>query len=84
MEDDLPESALAPSSLTVAADNSVDEVEQSETTQFNPTNALISGLFDGIFEEDDQSESEPELDSEPEPVTTEDDGEEQSDPDYWF
>ena len=82
VEDDLPENALAPSSLTVASDNGVDEVDQSETTQFKPVNALISGLFDGIFEEDDQSESEPELDSEP--VTTEDDNEEPSDPDYWF
>ena len=63
----------------MAADNGVDEA-----TQFNPANVLISGLFDGIFEADDQAESEPELDSEP--VTTEDDGEEDenSNPDYWF
>ena len=58
------------------------EVEQSEAAQFKPVNALISGLFDGIFEEDDKSESEPELDSES--VTTEDDAEDGSDPDYWF
>ena len=82
--DDLSETALAPSSLTVASDNGVDVVEQSESIALKPANALISGLFDGIFEEDEQSESEPELDSEPEPVTTEDDGEEGSDPDYWF
>jgi len=82
VEDELPENALEPSSLTKAADNSVGEVEQSEAAQFKPVNALISGLFDGIFEEDDQSESEPELDSES--VTTEDDAEDGSDPDYWF
>jgi len=82
VEDELPENALEPSSLTMAADNSVGEVEQSEAAQFKPVNALISGLFDGIFEEDDQSESEPELDSES--VTTEDDAEDGSDPDYWF
>jgi len=82
VEDELPESASATSSLTVESDNGVDEVDQSEAAQFNPANALISGLFDGIFEEDDQAESEPELDSEP--VTTEDDGEEGSDADYWF
>src|SRR5664279_4724340 len=80
VEDELPENALEPSSLTMAADNSVGEVEQSEAAQFKPVNALISGLFDGIFEEDDQSESEPELDSES--VTTEDDAEDNSDPDY--
>jgi hypothetical protein len=75
VEDELPENVLAPSSLTMAADNGVDEV-----AQFNPANVLISGLFDGIFEADDQSESEPEA------VTTEDDNEEDegSNPDYWF
>ena len=80
VEDELPENALEPSSLTVAADNGVDEVDKSEVAQFNPANVLISGLFDGIFEADDQSESEPEA------VTTEDDGEEDegSNPDYWF
>ena len=79
VEDELPESALATSSVTMAADNGVDEA-----AQFNPANVLIFGLFDGIFEADDQAESEPELDSEP--VTTEDDGEEDenSNPDYWF
>ena len=82
VEDDLPENALATSSSTLASDNAVDEADQSEAIDVNPTNALISGLFDGIFEEDDQAESEPE--PEPEPVTTEDDGEEGPDPDYWF
>jgi hypothetical protein len=66
------------------ADNGVDVVDQSGAVELNPANALISGLFDGIFEEDDQAEFEPELDLEPEPVTTEGDGEEGSDPDYWF
>jgi len=86
VEDDRPESALATSSLTVAAANGIDEVDQSEAVEFNPAKALLSGLFDGIFEEDDQAESESELDSEPEPVTTEDDGEEDEspNPDYWF
>ena len=67
----------------VASDNGVDEVNQSEAVEVNnPVNPLITGLFDGIFEDNEQSESEPELDSEP--VTTEDDNEEPSDPDFWF
>jgi Protein of unknown function (DUF3150) len=66
------------------AEHRVDEVEQSEVVKLKPATALLTGLFDGIFEEDEQAESEPELDSEAEPVTTEDDSEEVSDADYWF
>src|SRR5665811_2280082 len=85
VDDDLPENAVAPSSLTAECDNGMDAVDQSEAVEVNnPVNPLITGLFDGIFEDDEQSESEsePELDSEP--VTTEDDNEEPSDPDFWF
>src|SRR5450759_3993130 len=75
VDDDLPESAVAPSRLTAECDNGMDAVDQSEAVEVNnPVNPLITGLFDGIFEDDEQSESEPELDSEP--VTTEDDNEE--------
>ena len=83
VDDDLPENAVATSSLTAECDNGMDAVDQSEAVEVNnPVNPLITGLFDGIFEDDEQSESEPELDSEP--VTTEDDNEEPSDPDFWF
>jgi hypothetical protein len=77
------EGLLTGQDRVVASDNGVDEVNQSEAVEVNnPVNPLITGLFDGIFEDDEQSESEPELDSEP--VTTEDDNEEPSDPDFWF
>jgi hypothetical protein len=84
VEDDLPESALEPSSLTAVSDNAVDVVYQGETELSNPSISRVSNLFDGILDEDDQAESE--LDSEL--VTTEDDDEDQEDegpdPDYWF
>src|SRR5665811_472685 len=77
------EGLLAGQDRVVASDNGIDAVDQSEAVEVNNlVNPLITGLFDGIFEEDEQSESEPELDSEP--VTTEDDNEEPSDPDFWF
>ena len=76
------EGLLAGQDRVAASDNGVDEVDQSEANELNPENPLITGLFDGIFEDDEQAESEPE--PEPEPVTTEDDNEEPSDPDFWF
>ena len=78
--DDLPESALEPSSLTGVSNNAFDVVYQDETELSNPSISRVSNLFDGIFEEDDQAESN--LDSEL--VTTEDDEDEGPDPDYWF
>ena len=84
VEDDLPESALEPSSLTGVSNDAVDVAYQDETELTNPSIPLASNLFDGIFEEDDQAESD--LDSEL--VTTEDDDEDHEDegpdPDYWF
>ena len=77
------EGLLAGQDRVVSSENGIDEVDQSEAVEVNnPVKPLITGLFDGIFEDDEQSESEPELDSEP--VTTEDDNEEPSDPDFWF
>jgi Protein of unknown function (DUF3150) len=86
--DDLPESALEPSSLIVASNDSVDVAFQGEASEVNSEKSVISDLFDGIFEEDDQagfqSESELELERDSEPVTTEDDEDEGPDSDYWF
>jgi hypothetical protein len=92
VEDDLPESALEPSSLAVVSNDAVDVAYQDETELSNPSIPRVSKLFDGIFEEDDQagfqSGSELELERDSELVTTEDDDEDQEhegpDPDYWF
>ena len=78
--DDLPESASEPPSLIGSSNNTVDVAYEGETELSNPPIPLVSNLFDGIFEEDDQAE--PDRDSEP--VTTEDDEDEGPDPDYWF
>jgi hypothetical protein len=91
VEDDLPERALEPSSLTGASNDAVDVAYEGETELSNPPPIpLASNLFDGIFDEDDQagSQSDSELERDSELVTTEDDDEDQEDegpdPDYWF
>ena len=55
-------------------------VYQGETELSNPSISRVSNLFDGIFDEDDQAESE----RDSEPVTTEDDEDEGPNSDYWF
>ena len=68
------------------SDNAVDAAYQGEAELSNPPIPLVSNLFDGIFDEDDQacSQSDSELERDSELVTTEDDEDEGPDPDFWF
>ncbi len=63
-------------------------MRSSKAKLTNPSIPLASNLFDGIFDEDDQAgfQSGSELERDSEPVTTEDDEDEDEglDPDYWF
>ena len=83
---------------TVIANQSVansDEVNPVHDSEIG-ANDLFSGLFDGIFEEDDAIDAELEVigssapdsnstsEFEPDLVTTEEDSEEGSESDYWF
>ena len=86
VSDDLTESTLEPSNLIGLSNNSVDVAYQDEASELNSEKSVITGLFDGIFDEDDQagSQYESELERDSELVTTEDDEDEEPDPDYWF
>ena len=106
-DQDVPmsETTVEVASLSLVSDQSViaggsvansDEVNPVEDSEMGAEDNLFSGLFDGIFEEDDafdaeldviaSSESDSKSTSEFEAylVTTEEDSEENSDSDYWF
>ncbi|WP_347987594.1 DUF3150 domain-containing protein [Methylomonas sp. AM2-LC] len=90
---------LVVSGQTVIAGESVvdvNEVNPVEDSEMGADDDLFSGLFDGIFEEDDaldaeleviassESDSKSTSEFEADLVTTEEDSEENSDSDYWF
>ena len=90
---------LVVSGQTVIAGESVvdvNEVNPVEDSEMGADDDLFSGLFDGIFEEDDALDAELEVitstesgskstsEFEADLVTTEEDSEEGSDSDYWF
>ena len=106
-DQDVPmsETTLEVASLSLVSDQSViaggsvansDEVNHVEDSEIGAEDNLFSGLFDGIFEEDDafdaeleviassESDSKSTSEFEADLVTTEEDSENGSDSDYWF
>ena len=101
----MSETTVEVASLSLVSDQSViaggsvansDEVNPVEDSEMGAEDNLFSGLFDGIFEEDDafdaeleviassESDSKSTSEFEADLVTTEEDSEENSDSDYWF
>jgi hypothetical protein len=103
--DAVSDTALEDASLSVVSGQTViagesvanlDEVNLVKDNEMSADDNLFSGLFDGIFEEDDafdaeleviassESDSKSTSEFEADLVTTEEDSEENSDSDYWF